>query len=762
DDSQSAAKRIGALWALSGLNQVDSTLLRPLFVDANRNVRREAVRASGDAGLPPGEMFYQSAISHDSDPEVRAEVIRVTGRFLANADPQNLTAVQSAIRILLNGFDLTPLEGPTGRSTHNGKVIKLGAAYEREFERYLVRLFLEQQPKLVADFLSFDSQGRPLENTVLGTLALDPKDSASRLAALLPRLERASGEEELLRLAQFPDAPGVADALKATLQNPSTRRATLESLLKVRSRLDTTKLTPLLDDAAMTLWSEDSAARDLSVRIASAFKLTSLEPKLVIVLKSSNVSVAEQTAALRALRELKSSQAELFAKLARSSIALRDDALAALVAARNERAPALTIELWSELNSSQRRSALAGLTGTKSGASAVVKSVKAGELEKRDLDAATLDKLHAVLGSDSELASLMSEMATLFRPALRLDGKDNAWVDSNITLDGGFTVETWVKLDARIDNNDGILGAPGALDMNFYAGQFRVWAGSGVHDVIVANRKMSPDIWTHVAVTRDAANKLRIYINGELDTAESKIVTNSFPNCRLGWTAPPLGTAGWLSEFRVWNRARTADEVRANFDRSFEDEAGVIGLAHHFAGMNWSKLQAGAKVAKTSDFPALLNPAEAKALAEKFSTFRKLAARDGDLTHGRSVFTTLCMSCHSVGGQGGQVGPVLNGAGATGVESLLRNLLTPNAAMEAGYRVFRVELKDGDVFDGVLVSQDKEAIILRRPNVDDTRIQQKDVRRGDFVPRSMMPDGLLEALPEKDVVDLLAFLKTLK
>jgi putative heme-binding domain-containing protein len=344
---------------------------------------------------------------------------------------------------------------------------------------------------------------------------------------------------------------------------------------------------------------------------------------------------------------------------------------------------------------------------------------------------------------------------------LRLDGKDNAWVDSWINLDGPFTVETWVKLDPGIDNNDGILGAPGVLDMNFFAGQFRVWVG-GVHDAIVAKKKISPDVWTHVAVTRDAAGKFRIYMNGELDAAESKTVTNAFANCRIGWTAPPQGTAGWLAEFRLWNAARTADEIRSSFDQSFEGAEKPMGLAHLFTGTNWGRLQAGARVTKTSEFPALLNPAEAKELAQKFSRFRSLAERNGNVAQGRALFASLCMSCHSVGGEGGQVGPVLNGAGASGVETLLRSVLTPNAAMEAGYRIFRVELKDGDVLDGVLVSQDKDAIVLRRPNVEDTRIAQKDVRRADFINRSMMPEGLLEGLLEKDVVDVLAYLKTLK
>ena len=93
---------------------------------------------------------------------------------------------------------------------------------------------------------------------------------------------------------------------------------------------------------------------------------------------------------------------------------------------------------------------------------------------------------------------------------------------------------------------------------------------------------------------------------------------------------------------------------------------------------------------------------------------------------------------------------------------LLRNILTPNAAMEPGYRVFRVELKDGDVLDGIRVSEDQNAIVLRRQNMEDTRIPQSTVKRAAFTKLSMMPDGLLDGLKPEDVSDLFAYLKTLK
>jgi putative membrane-bound dehydrogenase-like protein len=783
DDSQTASRRTGALWAMEGLNYGPSSqsgainldLLSPLLRNSNRNLRREAIRVMAEfhppiAGASSRWKSYFDALDaagDDSDPEVRAEVIRTAARLarvlMLSSDNQTAALHDSRASSLLVRMGRAPLDGPTSRSTHSGKPIKVREAYEREFERYLVRMFLEDPLIFSATWLDSDAaKSMPVENRLLAALALKPQVSAARVAALLPQLTRPPGAEEMLRLAEFPDEPGVANAIKKIFQNANTRVAALEALLKVRSRLDAARIVPLLSETAESLWHGDEVSHNLSMRLASAFKLASLEPYLAALLETPRTAVADQAEALRVMRDLNSSRAELFAKIARNSPALRDDALAALIASKNERAPTLAIELWPELTFGQQRAVVTGFASTKNGASTIVKSVKAGVVPKRDLDGATLDKLHAVLGDDAELAALMSEMSALFRPVLRLNGKDNAWTDTDITLDGPFTVEAWVKLDPGIDNNDGILGAPGVIDMNFFDAKFRVWVGGPTHDAIVAKKKMTADVWTHLAVTRDTSGHFRTYINGELDTAESRPVTNAFAHCRIGWTAPPQGTAGWLSEFRVWNSTRSADEIRANFDRSFEGDAKPAALVHHFSGTNWGKLQSGARVAKTSDFPALLNPVEAKELAQKFEKFRALAERNGDLTHGKAVFAATCASCHAVAGQGGQVGPVLNGAGANGVEAILRNVLTPNAAMEAGYRIFRVELKEGDVLDGILVSQDKDAIVLRRPNIEDTRIAQKDVRRADYINRSMMPEGLLEALPERDVADLLAYLKTLK
>ncbi len=796
DKAQTAAKRIAALWALESLDENERfnkgaeylALLKPLLGDSNRNIRREAVRVLGVRKLSVAgaskswtELFDAlEPLANDPDSEVRAELIKTTATLdlTVNLMSDNLTrdvAYQRALPLLIS-MAKPPFAEPTMKSTQSGKAIKTGEAYEREFERYLVRMLIERYPVFVASFLDTPkAKSLPLESRLVASLALEPKASASRVAELLPSLTRAPGQEELLRLAQFPEEPGVGEALKKVLQNPATSTAAIESLLKVRTKLDAAKITPLLNDAAkQLLTSTEPSKLELGTKLASSFQLAAVEPELVRVLEQGWAGYPkldakeyllrpESLAALQALREVKSDRVDLFAKLAeKGGPAEQQAAVAALGASRDAKGPQQLASLYPNLPAAPRRTALASLTSTKTGANALVKSVRSGTIAKDELDAATLDKLHAVLGDDADLAALIADMASFFRPALRLNGEDNAWSETDITLDGPFTVETWAKLDAGIDNNDGLLGAPGVLDMNFFGSQFRVWVG-GLNDVIVAKKKATPDVWTHYAVTRDAAGKFRIYLNGELDSDQSKSAPQKFEKLRVGWTAPAKGTAGWLSEFRVWNRTRTAEEIRAEFDRSFEGEAKPAGLTPYFPGAGpWGKLQSGAKVVKTSDFPPLLTPAESKLLAEKFTKFHSLADKTGDTAKGQALFATVCQGCHSVGGAGGQIGPVLNGAGALGVEALLRNILTPNAAMEPGYRVFRVELKDGDVIDGIRVSEDKDAIVLRRQNVEDTRIPQSNVRKAAFTKMSMMPDGLLDGLKSEDVSDLFAYLKTLK
>jgi putative heme-binding domain-containing protein len=97
-----------------------------------------------------------------------------------------------------------------------------------------------------------------------------------------------------------------------------------------------------------------------------------------------------------------------------------------------------------------------------------------------------------------------------------------------------------------------------------------------------------------------------------------------------------------------------------------------------------------------------------------------------------------------------------------GLDGVLRNLLTPNAAMEPGYRVYRAELADGSLKEGFLVSEDEKAIVFRQVGLPDERIPRDQIRSGKYLRRSLMPEGLLDAFSDQEVSHLFAYLMSLR
>ncbi len=653
----------------------------------------------------------------------------------------------------LLAFAKPSLPGPTIQSSRGTKQIPVREAYDREFERFLVRMFLECHPELVAKFLDSEAAAKlPVEARVLASLALEPKASASRVAKLLPQLDRAPNDEELLRLAQFPAELGVGEALQALLTNEKSRAAVAEKLVAQRTKLDAKQIAPLLVETARTmLRSADAHVRKLAFEIASGFLLQELDEDLVLVTRAANTRPQDAVLALNALSEIGSKESAHFFMLFRdaNSPAVRDAAVTALAKSRSAEAPKAIVSLYADLTPNQRRSALNALSSSKAGAKIIVTALLDKKLPQTDLDGPTVERLATVLGDDPALEKLQQQLGGIFREVLLLDGQDTAWVDSKITLDGPFTVEAWVRLAPGIGNEDSLLGVKGGVDMNFFAGKFRVYAGPELRDVCVANKPMTPDLWTHLAVTRDDKGHIRIYQNGELDAEGTQPAPTTWKNCQIGWSGPSKGTQGVITEFRVLKRAKTAAEVRAGFDRS--------DPSNQTEFKNFGK---GARIAKTIDAPPLLTEEAAKALDAKFAKFTALAPK-GDPQAGKAL-SALCMACHQIGSAGGQIGPNLSGAGAMGLEAVLRNILTPNAAMEPGYRIYRVEMKNGDLIDAFFVSEDKDAVVIRQAGLPDRRVPKADVRSTKFIRRSLMPEGLLDALQDKQVGDLLAYLMTLK
>jgi putative membrane-bound dehydrogenase-like protein len=779
------ALAIRALWAMEGIGAATPSLLQTQLTNSDRNVVVQCIGALARLSKDHAQTVSMLAPLADSpDPEIRAEVIRaVSGFYNAPSDAEGIgvakelpgtpIAQAQAIGLLLK-MAKPSLDAPIEPSTRNKKPTRVREAYDREFERYLIRQALEQNAKSVANYLSAaEASSLPVENRILGTLALDPRDSAVGLSKLLPNLERSPNDEELLRLAKFPDEPRVREALQGVLQSEKTGAAALEALLRLRSRLDETKLRPLLASPAAALIQHGTPeGKAMGYRLVASFALKEVEPEIFRYAWREIENPAPKPGAtialaLNALAELKSHESELFVKYFETynDPAVRDAALNGLAQSPSPAAPQWLFGLWKNLSSAQRRTALDRLSSTPGGARAITAAFEAKTLQPQDFDGSTIDRLQTVLRGDAALKPLMDSLGSLFKPVLRITGGNDSYAEPEtpLTLTGPFTVETWVRLDPGIGNEDGILGSREQLDMNFFGEKFRVWVSGPTHDAIVAKKKIAPENWTHVAVTRNAAGELKIYIDGELDQAQGKPAPQPFSNLKIGWTQVKKGTSGMFAEYRIWAAERTAEEIRNNFDRALDPAAKNDLLLYHAPpGGPWGKLHGSAAIARTSDYPPLFTPEEATALDQKFAKYRQLAAvPGGDIGRGKLV-AAVCMACHLIQGQGGNIAPNISGAGTMGVEALLRNIITPNAAMEAGYRIFRVELKSGELIDGFFVSEDKDAIVVRLPGLPDRRLPRPEVRQTQYLRRSLMPEGLLDGMTPPQVTDLFAYLMSLK
>ncbi|MEO8429646.1 MAG: c-type cytochrome, partial [Verrucomicrobiota bacterium] len=129
---------------------------------------------------------------------------------------------------------------------------------------------------------------------------------------------------------------------------------------------------------------------------------------------------------------------------------------------------------------------------------------------------------------------------------------------------------------------------------------------------------------------------------------------------------------------------------------------------------------------------------------------------------GRDAFRqTGCSQCHRFAGEGGSVGPDLTGVGRRlSPHDLLESILLPSKVIVEGYAMTEIETASGEVVAGRIEREDDRVVVLRPVSAieDSVTIKRTDVRRRALSQISNMPTGILNTLPETQVLDLLAYL----
>jgi len=160
--------------------------------------------------------------------------------------------------------------------------------------------------------------------------------------------------------------------------------------------------------------------------------------------------------------------------------------------------------------------------------------------------------------------------------AISFDGVDDFVTVGNASIlqtpaGTTFTYEAWIR---------GLPGqVPNQMFINRFLPYFRVEAGrlhlsiraAGSQRNVWGLTLLSSDRWHHVVATFDATGMMRVFLNGVLDGTAGPFlpIDNQGDAMRFGIHGAPPGSLfyrGILDEVRIYNRALSASEIRANFN----------------------------------------------------------------------------------------------------------------------------------------------------------------------------------------------------
>jgi putative heme-binding domain-containing protein len=149
------------------------------------------------------------------------------------------------------------------------------------------------------------------------------------------------------------------------------------------------------------------------------------------------------------------------------------------------------------------------------------------------------------------------------------------------------------------------------------------------------------------------------------------------------------------------------------------------------------------------------NPEREKVVAEMGEYLR---ANNGDPVAGRTVFKNLCAQCHTIYGEGGNVGPDITANGRASFEQLVSNVFDPSLVIGADYQVTTVVTKDGRNLTGLVVENNDRRVIIRMAGESEETVPRNNVEYMRLSKLSMMPEGVENVFSRKDLADLFAFL----
>lgn len=145
--------------------------------------------------------------------------------------------------------------------------------------------------------------------------------------------------------------------------------------------------------------------------------------------------------------------------------------------------------------------------------------------------------------------------------------------------------------------------------------------------------------------------------------------------------------------------------------------------------------------------------------AAVITAYSDAAKTKGDATKGHQIFSTICIACHRLKGEGVDVAPDITDVKIKEKEALLSDILDPNRMVEARWMAYQIDTKDGRIVAGIVSSETSSEVTVKMAGGITEAIPRTNIAKMKCLDASLMPVGLEAGISKEQMADLLAFLK---
>ncbi|MGB3849802.1 MAG: PVC-type heme-binding CxxCH protein [Tunicatimonas sp.] len=233
--------------------------------------------------------------------------------------------------------------------------------------------------------------------------------------------------------------------------------------------------------------------------------------------------------------------------------------------------------------------------------------------------------------------------------------------------------------------------------------------------------------------------------NGPAHDVLQTVIANQDQPLAVRKAAVMAFAGSWGGEDRLINMIRSGD-----LDASLDSTA-VIALSTSMRNALYQEASELLGIEASDNEKATMAPV------------KELLAIKGDVEHGETIFAQYCQNCHLVDGKGVDYGPGLSEIGdKLPKEALYTAILEPSRGISFGYEGYTVELKDGSQVMGYILSKNEDEVQMQLYGGLTNTYERSQIASIEEMDQSLMFDNLERAMSQQDLVDLVAYLATLR